>query len=53
MMTPLAHHAGEQSLATLLVLGGGTLPVVVAFGRARVADTAARIIRTLRSWWGD
>jgi hypothetical protein len=28
-------------------------PSWVAFGRARVADTAARIIRTLRSWWGD
>jgi hypothetical protein len=52
-MTPLAHHAGEESLAALLLLGGGTLPVVVAFGRARVVDTAARIIRTLRSWWGD
>jgi hypothetical protein len=45
MMTPLAHHAGEQGLATLLVLGGGTLPVVVAFGRARVAAARAKLTR--------
>jgi hypothetical protein len=29
-MRPLAHHAGEESLATLLLLGSGTFSVVVA-----------------------
>ncbi len=48
-MTPLAHHAGEESLATLLLLGGGTLPVVVAFGRARLANAGARLARFVRS----
>ncbi len=48
-MKPLAHHAGEQSLATLLLLGGGVLPVVVAIGRARLAGAGARLARIVRS----
>jgi hypothetical protein len=37
MPPPLAHHAGEQSLATLLLLGSsGALSVVVAIGRAHL-----------------
>ena len=44
-MPPLAHHLGEQSLATVLLLGGGTLPLVVAIGRARVAAARARLTR--------
>jgi hypothetical protein len=43
-MTPLAHHAGEETLATLLLLGGGgTLPLVVAMGRARLTAARARL----------
>jgi hypothetical protein len=43
-MTPLlAHHAGEGSLATLLLLGGGTFSVVVAIGRAQLAAARARL----------
>jgi hypothetical protein len=42
-MAPLlAHHAGEESLATLL-LGGGTFSVVVAIGRAQLAAARARL----------
>jgi hypothetical protein len=50
-MPPLAHHLGEQSLATLLLLGGGsTLSLVVAIGRARLEATGARMARQLRTW---
>jgi hypothetical protein len=43
-MAPLlAHHAGEESLATLLLLGGGTFSVVVAIGRAQLAAVRARL----------
>jgi hypothetical protein len=48
-MTPvLAHHAGEESLATLLLLGGGTFSVVVAIGRAQLAAARARLTRRER-----
>jgi hypothetical protein len=47
-MPPLAHHLGEQSLATLLLLGGGTLPLVVAIGRARLATARAKLTRPRR-----
>ncbi len=33
-MHPLAHHAGEQALAPLLLLAGGGFTLVVAIGRA-------------------
>jgi hypothetical protein len=36
----LAHHAGEQALAPLLLLAGGGLGLVAAVGRERL--TAAR-----------
>jgi hypothetical protein len=42
-MRPLAHHAGEESLATLLLLGSGTFSVVVAVGRAKLAAARARL----------
>jgi hypothetical protein len=43
-MTPLlAHHAGAESLATLLLLGSGTFSVVVAVGRAKLAAARARL----------
>jgi hypothetical protein len=45
-MSPLlAHHAGEQSLATLILLGGGSLSVVVAIGRAHLAAARAKLTR--------
>ena len=44
-MTPLAHHAGEESLAALLLLGTGSLSVVVAIGRARLAAARAKLTR--------
>ena len=46
-MRPLAHHAGEESLAPLLLLGSGTFSVVVAIGRARVAAACTRLARLL------
>jgi hypothetical protein len=48
-MTPLAHHAGEQALAPLLLLAGGGLPLLVAIGRAHLAATRARLTRRARS----
>jgi hypothetical protein len=47
-MTPLAHHAGEQALAPLLLLAGGGLPLMVAIGRAHLAATRARLTRRAR-----
>jgi hypothetical protein len=47
-MTPLAHHAGEESLAALLLLGSGTFSVVVAIGRAHLAAARARLTRRVR-----
>jgi hypothetical protein len=44
-MLPLAHHAGEESLVQLVVLGGGSLSVAVAFGRARPTAILARLTR--------
>jgi hypothetical protein len=45
-MTPLAHHAGEQALAPLLLLlAGGGLPLMVAIGRARLAAARAKLTR--------
>ncbi|HEY2958103.1 MAG TPA: hypothetical protein VGM21_07815 [Actinomycetota bacterium] len=46
-MRPLAHHAGEQGLAPLLLLllGGGGMPLLVAIGRARLAAARARLTR--------
>jgi len=48
-MTPLlAHHAGEESLAALLLLGSGTFSVVVAIGRAHLAAARARLTGRVR-----
>jgi hypothetical protein len=44
-MTPLAHHAGEQALAPLLLLAGGGLPLIVAIGRVWLADAVAWLVR--------
>jgi hypothetical protein len=47
-MHPLAHHAGEDSLVQLLVLGGGSLSVMVTVGRARLAAILSRLARMAR-----
>jgi hypothetical protein len=44
----LAHHAGEQSLTTLLLLAGGSLPLLLAIARAHLAATRARLTRRAR-----
>jgi hypothetical protein len=42
----VAHHAGEQALAPLLVLlGSGGVPLLVAIGRARLAAARAKLTR--------
>ena len=48
-MHPLAHHAGEQALAPLLLLAGGGFTLVVAMGRAWVGDAWAWLARKLDS----
>jgi hypothetical protein len=48
-MHPLAHHAGEQALAPLLLLGSGTgLSLMVVEGRARLAAARARLTGRVR-----
>ena len=45
-MTPLAHHAGEQALAqVVVVLAGGGLSLILAIGRARLVAARARLTR--------
>jgi hypothetical protein len=44
-MTVLAHHAGEQALAPLLLLAGGGLSLALAVGRARLAELRDRLAR--------
>jgi hypothetical protein len=44
-MQPLAHHAGEDALAPLLLLAGGGLGVVTAIGRERLAAARAWLAR--------
>jgi hypothetical protein len=41
-MRPLAHHAGEQGLAPLLLLASGGIPLLRAMTRERLA--------TVRQW---
>jgi hypothetical protein len=44
-MHPLAHHAGEQALAPLLLLAGGGLSLAVAVGRVRLAQARQWLAR--------
>ena len=44
-MHPLAHHAGEETLAALLVLGGAWSSLLVAYSRTRLASARARLAR--------
>jgi hypothetical protein len=46
-MHPLAHHAGEQALAPLLLLAGGGLGLVAAIGRERLTAARAWLARNL------
>ena len=39
MIPPLADHAGEQTLAPLLLLASGGLSLAAAIGRAWLAGT--------------
>ena len=47
-MHPLAHHAGEQALAPLLLLAGGGLTLALAVGRVRLAAARNRLAQLLR-----
>jgi hypothetical protein len=42
---PRAHHAGEDSLVNLLLLGGSWLSAAAVVGRARLAATRKRLVR--------
>jgi hypothetical protein len=48
-MRPLAHHAGEDSLAALLLLGGSGVSLLLAIGRAHLAAARAKLTRKRRS----
>ena len=47
-MHPLAHHAGEETLAPLLLLGGAWFSMLLVIGRARLADVRAKLTRSRR-----
>jgi hypothetical protein len=47
-MHPLAHHAGEDTLAPLLLLGGAWLSLLVPYSRARLLSVRARLTRAGR-----
>jgi hypothetical protein len=48
-MHPLAHHAGEDTLAPLLLLlGGAWLSVLAAYGRERLTAVRAKLTRPRR-----
>ena len=44
-MHPLAHHAGEETLAPMLLLGGAWLSVLVPYSRDRLLSVRARLAR--------
>jgi hypothetical protein len=47
-MHPLAHHAGEESLAPLLLVGGAWLSLLLTVTRSRLATIRARLTRPRR-----
>jgi hypothetical protein len=47
-MHPIAHHAGEQALAPLLLLAGAWLPILVAMGRERLGAARTWLARGRR-----
>ena len=46
----LAHHAGEQALAPLLLLAGGGLGLLAAIGRERLAAVLTKWTPTISTW---
>jgi hypothetical protein len=44
-MHPLAHHAGEDTLVPLLLLGGAWLSVLMTYGRERLTAVRAKLTR--------
>jgi hypothetical protein len=42
----LAHHAGEQALAPLLLLASGGVPLLLAITRDRLTTARARLTRS-------
>ena len=47
-MHPLAHHAGEDTLAPLLLLGGAWLSVLAAYSRTRLTTIRTKLTRPRR-----
>jgi hypothetical protein len=47
-MHPLAHHAGEETPAPLLLLGGAWFSVLLTVSRARLAAILERLVRPSR-----
>jgi hypothetical protein len=47
-MHPLAHHAGEDTLAPMLLLGGAWFSMLLTVGRARLAAILERLRRPPR-----
>jgi hypothetical protein len=47
-MPPLAHHAGETTLAPLLLLGGAWLSILTAYSRQHL--TMRRPVPTVSAW---
>jgi hypothetical protein len=47
-MHPLAHHAGEETLAPMLLVGGAWLSLLLTMGRARLAAVRAKLTRPRR-----
>jgi hypothetical protein len=45
-MHPLAHHAGEQALAPLLLLASGGIPLLLTMTQDRLAAARARLTRS-------
>jgi hypothetical protein len=42
-MPPLAHHAGETTLAPLLLLGGAWLSILTAYSRQHLTAVRAKL----------
>ena len=47
-MHPLAHHASEQNLAPMLLLGGAWLSLFLTIARARLTAVRAKLTRPRR-----
>jgi hypothetical protein len=45
-MHPLAHHAGEQALAPLLLLASGGVPLLLTMTQDPLAAARARLTRS-------